>query len=483
MAICPVEVRLNSEKEHRARDRLGVHMYNLFSNQATRMFAFGLTISQSTLTICLFDRAGIIYSPLDYHKYPDQFCAVILGLYSLNPEEIGQDPDIFMQSESIKTLRTVKISGKKTEVIHYTVGDPIYVSDDMFGRATNCYCVERRTNPGITYVVKDTWSSLMEGKESEGALLAHIKSCGIQSGIPVVHHFEELSVENDNGMHPDSILFNRKISSPDDNLLEDKRHTRMVMSPFGKTLTFFSSKRELLFAYRYALQAHRDLYEVAGILHRNIKPANILIVWNGDDIRGVLIDLIIYSVYPTHLLSLRLKVECNALRKHRAHSCIDDLESFYYVLVYICAARVGPGKILSPLPDFLQTWKTPTGGYHKFDFIGTPFKWKVQPWFGAIFETLVSQFHAILCNHRRAQKLAVRNKGELPILVASNVYSQMLSYLNEAIISNEKNEPQDYLVELSTARKRPLSRRNKLITTTVAGNRSLRKGVNYGRRA
>ncbi|KIJ35003.1 hypothetical protein M422DRAFT_34896 [Sphaerobolus stellatus SS14] len=59
----------------------------------------------------------------------------------------------------------------------------------------------------------------------------------------------------------------------------------------------------------------------------------------------------------------------------------------------------------------------------------------------------------------------------------------MLSYLNEAIISNEKNEPQDYLVESSTARKRPLSRRNKLITTTVAGSRSLRKGVNYGRRA
>ncbi|KIJ36398.1 hypothetical protein M422DRAFT_261137 [Sphaerobolus stellatus SS14] len=176
-------------------------------------------------------------------------CAIVAGLSSLNPEKIEQDWTTFIQSKDTRILRAVKAKGKTIDYV--VVGDVIYTSEDLLGRATLCHRAEKKTNPGVIYVVKDTWASYIEGQENKGSLLVRAKSWGIERGIPVVHHFEELSIKSNDVVHPHSMLSNRKLSQVD-NIVDDKRRTRKIMSPVGTPLTTFSSRLELLLAYRDA---------------------------------------------------------------------------------------------------------------------------------------------------------------------------------------------------------------------------------------
>ncbi|CCM01093.1 uncharacterized protein FIBRA_03141 [Fibroporia radiculosa] len=65
---------------------------------------------------------------------------------------------------------------------------------------------------------------------------------------------------------------------------------RMVVSPVGRPLETFRSSRELIAVMYDAIQAHRDAWEIAGILHKNICPA--VIMMSNDLIApyGLLID-------------------------------------------------------------------------------------------------------------------------------------------------------------------------------------------------
>ena len=91
-----------------------------------------------------------------------------------------------------------------------------------------------------------------------------------------------------------------------DNPRYERFHRRLILARYGTPLDKFSKRRELLFAYHDALQgvsrgdvyihvvtvrlAHHRMYSVAGILHRDIKPGNILIYPDGKEgNRGVLI--------------------------------------------------------------------------------------------------------------------------------------------------------------------------------------------------
>jgi len=62
------------------RDRLATDTQQMIHYQYNRRYAFGLVLSQQTLTVYMFDRSGVVSSPsLDYHAHPQQFCAIIAG--------------------------------------------------------------------------------------------------------------------------------------------------------------------------------------------------------------------------------------------------------------------------------------------------------------------------------------------------------------------------------------------------------------------
>lgn len=265
LAISPVEVWIedntNQDAEKKAvedsQNKLTTYVRDIFANQFNRRFVFGIVLSQKTVSICLFDRSGILRSsPLEYHKYPERFCALVAGLTSLNPTEIGLDATMFVDALEQGYIRTTEIMGRsKLKHTNYILKRRLHFSSFPVGRGTMCFAAKDPTDKAITYVIKDSWMDIdLDGKESEASLLAHAKACGVTTGIPSFRHFEEIRVKDSwQTWRADRILFNRRLP-PKLSATNDRLHTRTVMTPFGKPLLEFASRQEFLIAYRDAFK-------------------------------------------------------------------------------------------------------------------------------------------------------------------------------------------------------------------------------------
>ena len=132
----------------------------------------------------------------------------------------------------------------------------------------------------------------------------------------------------------------------------------LAIAPAGRALSEFvqrpestnsvlSSIRELLTTLRDAIKAHRSLYLKGNILHRDISENNIIIT-NPDDtggFAGMLIDLDLAKVLGSGRSGARHQtgtMEFMAIEVLLGidHTYRHDLESFFYVLLWIFARRV-----------------------------------------------------------------------------------------------------------------------------------------------
>ena len=80
---------------------------------------------------------------------------------------------------------------------------------------------------------------------------------------------------------------------------------------------------------------------------------------------------------------------------------MDDLESFFYVLVWISCGFTGPGQKLNPFPERLRRWENadPTEAMDaKSNAITYSFAetYLVKPYFGTIFGTLLRKLSLFL---------------------------------------------------------------------------------------
>src|SRR5882672_1537217 len=72
--LCPIEVVLNSDDHEASRDRLAANIHQMFQNQDNRRFAYGLVITETEITVYMFDHSGAVASPpFNYHRDPEQF--------------------------------------------------------------------------------------------------------------------------------------------------------------------------------------------------------------------------------------------------------------------------------------------------------------------------------------------------------------------------------------------------------------------------
>ncbi|KZV65205.1 hypothetical protein PENSPDRAFT_756677 [Peniophora sp. CONT] len=122
-----------------------------------------------------------------------------------------------------------------------------------------------------------------------------------------------------------------------------RRHYYHAVLEVGRPLSSFKSTRELTLAVSGALTAHRDAYEKANILHRDISPGNILITDKGT---GLLIDWqfgrkVVIGTHRQPRMEWRVgtwQFYSFALHRHSSkvtHDLRDDLESFLWVLLYM----------------------------------------------------------------------------------------------------------------------------------------------------
>ncbi|KAA8902846.1 hypothetical protein FN846DRAFT_920128 [Sphaerosporella brunnea] len=125
--------------------------------------------------------------------------------------------------------------------------------------------------------------------------------------------------------------------------------SRLVMAPVGRAIDTFTTITELLEAMRDAIRGHRTLYNTHRILHRDVSLFNILI--DDDPSRagkGLLIDLdlaIRRERIGTTGASHRTGTQdfmAPALFRNQPHSFRHDLESFFYVLLWIATFYTVP---------------------------------------------------------------------------------------------------------------------------------------------
>ncbi|HEV7737866.1 MAG TPA: hypothetical protein VGO47_10910, partial [Chlamydiales bacterium] len=111
----------------------------------------------------------------------------------------------------------------------------------------------------------------------------------------------------------------------------------------------------------------------------------------------------------------------------RQHTYIDDLESFYYVLVEACLGFTGPHSRTPELPLLLFKWFGEMAATSKEGhLIQRDFDHEIQSWWGEPFRVLIEKFHEKLHNLWRDNFLELRLGQPAPSLVASTFYASIL---------------------------------------------------------
>lgn len=140
-------------------------------------------------------------------------------------------------------------------------------------------------------------------------------------------------------------------ASRNDGSVENRVHRRVIMQNYGKRICEASSLSAFLAGLEGCINGHESLRRKAGLLHRDISINNLMINEEEEDPsrRAFLIDLDL-AIKETRLAAsgAKRKTGTRAFMAIGAldgdqHSFMHDLESFFWVLYWICVHYNGPG--------------------------------------------------------------------------------------------------------------------------------------------
>ncbi|KJZ68575.1 hypothetical protein HIM_12037 [Hirsutella minnesotensis 3608] len=374
----------------------------VFAAQETRRFVLGFTLCGSLMRVWEFDRLGGIASEqFDINKKYGglQFVTTILGFLRMSKEMLGFDPTIITSGgqQYIEIERN-----DKTECL--IIDDVMKRARCIAGRATICWRAHRKEDPQTPLVIKDSWQ--YTDRDEEGIFVQEATEKGVVNVARYYHHetvcvrgavddvqtgirkrldvIKATNYRSERAMLPSgasaSIVsrqgrssgagVKRPSSETDAALPPSKRsgstspvkasvealpnrvHRRVILRDYGKPIYNASSPVALLAALEGCIEGHQSLYK-AGFLHRDISINNLMI--NEDDEnpsrRAFLIDLDLAIKTQREGASgakgktgTRAFMAIGALLGNEQHSFMHDLESFFWVLFWICVHYNGPGK-------------------------------------------------------------------------------------------------------------------------------------------
>ncbi|KAI8626594.1 serine/threonine-protein kinase Sgk2 [Xylariaceae sp. FL1651] len=371
----------------------------VFTDQPTRRFVHAFTLSASMMELWVFDRSGAYSSgPFDIHDKPETFARALVGYATMDDDAMGLDMFIEREGKHHYVTLDDATEGNKTRI---RLLRPIVRQRAIVCRGTTCYetqdsnvakfswasdkrkleveqlrLAETRGVKGVARVVAHrqitTIAKLREGLEfrephkfrNEDIYFEDLPSAGTidtssHKRKSTFDHWPDTSgskkprsnsqqsklIQKQSGK-PTTSTGKPSLYSPGGDRWENRIYSCLVISPAGRVISDFRTIKELLGAIRDAIRGHQSLYETGNILHRDISSNNIIITKPeiADGFNGMLIDLDLAKVRDSgpsgarHQTGTVQFMAVEVLRK-TDHTYRHDLESFFYVLLWMCARQ------------------------------------------------------------------------------------------------------------------------------------------------
>ncbi|KAH8651721.1 serine/threonine-protein kinase Sgk2 [Ilyonectria robusta] len=372
---------------------LATYAREVLAAQDTRRFVLGFTLCGSLMRVWEFDRLGGIASEqFDINKKDGglQFVTTILGFLWMNEDGLGFDPTI-ITSDGERYIE-IERDGQTQRLI---IDEVMMRAPCIAGRATTCWKAHRKEDPQTPLVIKDSWQ--YTDRDEEGILVQEATEKGVVNVARYYHHetvrvrgadddvrsnvrkglditkatnyrpgrpmlpssaiassasrkgrsssagVKRPSSETDAALPPSKRSCSASPTKASIDALPNRVHRRVILRDYGKPIYKASSRLALLAALEGCIEGHQSLHK-AGLLHRDISINNIMI--NEDDNNpswpSFLIDLDLSIKEQRDVASgARGKTGTRAFMAIGAllgeqHSFMHDLESFFWVLFWIC---------------------------------------------------------------------------------------------------------------------------------------------------
>ncbi|KAG6141225.1 hypothetical protein E4U28_003132 [Claviceps purpurea] len=447
------------------------------------------------------ERININKDPLQFIKVILGFLWMSKEDLGFDPTIKGPDFTLDGPDISDEMKQYIEIKKQDGEDKHIVLDEVISKISCVVGRATTCWKAHVKGHPEEILVVKDTWQNKTRPSEGDMLLLAEsgevvnvarhyhhetvqirgmdddILTC-VRRGLTVtawdhaqhgtngsrtpsrtllqeLRNRETTSTnETGSGLHPQKRVC---YSRPTDDAIEpptelpNRVHRRVIVRDYGKAIYKASSRVALLACIEDCIKGHQSLYK-AGILHRDISINNLMIreeTATDQTEKGFLIDL------DLAIQSNRPDTESDATERSQRtrtatrastaigviegeeHTFLHDLESFFWVLLWICIHYGKSGNESRVMPkyekwhyvdnDDLNCRKKNTLTRHA-DFKNAandfmPYYKPLEPWINELRELLpqvVQVSGMVFC------------EGKLPKSPGDDLYLKMIKTLQKA---------------------------------------------------
>ncbi|KAH9467000.1 hypothetical protein Pst134EB_002034 [Puccinia striiformis f. sp. tritici] len=352
--LVPFELKKDKEEVNKAVICLGRYVCEVFKAQPTRRFVVGVTVFETSIQIWQFDRSGAIGSePFDFKsKEPniEKFLDLMLCFFTCNQKLLGFDPT-FLEAHDLPTV--IRIQTRDDQEFEIDP-KPVFRASGITGRGTTCWKAHLSGDKSQEFLIKDSWQP--EHRRKEGDMLRIVTEKNVHH-VARYHYHENVFVDGEDvdikshvrrGLDFQNCtkVTNREKSEDlnPPNRFINRFHRRLILKDVGEPIWEVGSPLRLLEAIEGCIIGHQGLYE-AGYLHRDISINNLMVNDQAVDrhYRSFLIDLdvaIPNSASKDDVSHARtgtkVFMSVGLLRGVNPHTYADDIESFFWVLVWIC---------------------------------------------------------------------------------------------------------------------------------------------------
>ncbi|KAK3177211.1 hypothetical protein OEA41_008540 [Lepraria neglecta] len=478
--ICELKESYDSGEFKSRILQIGRYMRDVFTAQPTRRFIHGFSLYGTIMELWVFDRSGPYSSgEFDIYKEPEQFIRAIAGYTMMSDEELGLDTFVERDGEDRFIIITEDMTRKERRLQL----EPALIAYQraIVCRGTSCFRASIPSSKDPRYVVKFSWTSDM--RQPEVDLLRLARERGVEGVAKLFGDYRITSIadmregltfgniagnkrkpvgsrgspskrsrsygqSHNTAKQENEVAYTMEYSQTtslytyNKSSFDNRIFRCLVISPAGRAIRDFGSILELLKALRDAIKAHRSLYTAGKILHRDISENNIIITdpKEADGFTGILIDQDLAKEIGSGPSGARHQtgtMEFMAIEVLRlvSHSYRHDLESFFYVLLWICARRAWEREFKCKLKDrpernILTKWYT--GGYD--DIADAKAGYMHVDGFDKILEEFPQAFDRVkpLCKKIRGILFPLHKDGELFIGTPSDPPEKLYDPIIEA---------------------------------------------------